>query len=89
MGRENPRAYRISPYLIEPAVWSEGSYLIGYSDHHREIRSFRIERMAQARLLRENFDVPEDFDEDALFEHGVRLTSAPVSPADIVAMLSR
>lgn len=69
MGRENPRAYRISPYLIEPAVWSEGSYLIGYSDHHREIRSFRIERIAQARLLRENFDVPEEFDEEALFEH--------------------
>ena len=69
MRRKQPRAYRISPYLIEPAVWSEGSYLIGYSDTHREVRSFRIERIEQARLLRQSFEVPEDFDEDALFEH--------------------
>ncbi len=83
MRRKRPRVYRISPYLIEPAVWSEGSYLIGYSDHHREVRSFRIERIDQARLLRQSFEVPEDFDEDALFEHAWGNWSSDAEPVQV------
>ena len=57
------------PYLIEPAIWSEGAYLIGYSNIFKGLATFRLERIETAELTRQNFEIPETFDENELLKH--------------------
>jgi CRISPR-associated endonuclease/helicase Cas3 len=59
--------YVISPYLIEPALWSDGTYVIGDSDVHNGLATFKIERIERASLTTERFTLPDDFDEQELF----------------------
>lgn len=58
--------YTISPYLIEPSLWSDGTYVIGYSDVHNYLATFKIERIERAVLTTERFTPPDDFDEQEL-----------------------
>lgn len=58
--------YTISPYLIEPSLWSDGVYVIGHSDVHNGLATFKIERIERASLMTEQFTVPDDFDEQDL-----------------------
>lgn len=67
LGGHRPIRHQISPYLIEPALWSEGSYVIGYSDVLGNVGVFKIERMETAQLSMAPF-VDREFDEQALIE---------------------
>ncbi len=58
--------YTVSPYLIEPSLWSDGAYVIGHSDVHNAVATFKIERVEHASLTTEQFAVPDDFDEQDL-----------------------
>ncbi|MCL5995410.1 MAG: WYL domain-containing protein, partial [Chloroflexi bacterium] len=58
----------VSPYLIEPSLWSDGAYVIGYSDVTNEVTPFKIERVEHAALTTEPFVIPEAFDEQALLK---------------------
>ncbi len=60
---------RISPYLIEPSIWSDSVYVIGPSDVFGDIVTYRLDRMLKAHISTEPFQAPEDFDEDALLRH--------------------
>jgi CRISPR-associated endonuclease/helicase Cas3 len=59
----------VSPYLIEPALWSDGAYVIGYSDYFYDIAVFKIERIESAELKLETFEIPEHFDEQELLRY--------------------
>jgi CRISPR-associated endonuclease/helicase Cas3 len=63
------RDYLVCPYLIEPSLWSDGAYLIGHSDVHKSIATFKIERIEHAELTIQNFTIPEDFDEAELLRY--------------------
>ena len=63
-----PMTYTVSPYLIEPSLWSDGAYLIGYSDVHNGLATFKVERIEHATLTGEVFSLPEDFDEEMLWQ---------------------
>jgi len=58
--------YVISPYLIEPSLWSDGTYVVGYSDVHNGLATFKIERIERAVLTTERFTPPDNFDEQEL-----------------------
>ena len=62
-------SYVISPYLIEPSVWGDATYVIGYSDYHGDIATFKVERIEKAVLTTERYEIPDDFDEQALLRH--------------------
>ncbi len=64
-----PREYLVCPYLIEPSLWSDGAYLIGHSDVHKGLATFKIERIEHAELTIQNFELPEDFDEAELLKY--------------------
>ncbi|NWF65694.1 MAG: WYL domain-containing protein [Chloroflexi bacterium] len=64
-----PYTYLVSPYLIEPSLWSDGAYLIGQSDVHNNLATFKIERIQHAVLTGETFEWPADFDEATLLQH--------------------
>ena len=63
------REFVVSPYLIEPSPWSDGVYLIGYSNVHKAVATFKVERIERASLTTEPCTLPPDFDEGELLKH--------------------
>lgn len=63
------RSYVVSPYLIEPSLWGDGTYLIGFSDLHNDVATFKIERIERAALTTESFTIPSGFSEESLLKH--------------------
>jgi len=63
------RNYLVCPYLIEPSLWSDGAYLIGHSDVHKGLATFKIERIEQAELSIQTFSIPEEFDQEELLRY--------------------
>lgn len=59
----------LQPYLFEPAVLSEGIYVIGYSPQHQSLRTYKVERIAHASLTTEQFPKPDDIDVGTLLRH--------------------
>lgn len=55
-----------SPYFIEPSGIGYACYTIGYDDLQEELRTFKIERIAEARLTNEQFATPTAFDPQRL-----------------------
>ncbi len=51
----------LSPYLIEPSAIGFTTYVIGHSSVVNALRTFKLERIQQARLLREEYRIPPDF----------------------------
>lgn len=64
-----PSHYEVQPYLFEPAVLSEGVYLIGHSRTHGALRTFKVERIVGATLTTERFVRPDEIDVDTLLQH--------------------
>jgi CRISPR-associated endonuclease/helicase Cas3 len=62
-------SYVISPYLIEPSAWGDATYVIGHSDYHDGIATFKVERIEKAVLTTERYEIPDDFDEQELLRH--------------------
>ncbi len=58
---EHEREYDLCPYLIEPWGPGNSAYVIGYATWFDEVRTFKLERIAEAELLPETFEVPADF----------------------------
>lgn len=75
--------YLVSPYLIEPSLWSDGVYLIGFSDVHQDLTTFKIERIERAELTQESFTIPETFDEQELFKHAWGIWYGENDPLEI------
>lgn len=70
-GRRDPRPRRLDPYgiLFQGSVW----LVVGYCHRRREIRTFRLDRMSDLRVLDATFRVPESFRlEDHLPESWIR-----------------
>lgn len=50
-----------SPYLIEPSGIGFSTYIIGFSDKVQTLRTYKVERIVQAKLLRDEYEIPNDF----------------------------
>jgi CRISPR-associated endonuclease/helicase Cas3 len=64
-----PKEHIILPYLIEPSLWSDGAYVIGYCESFKKVATFKIERIEKAELKLERFEIPEDFNEVELLRY--------------------
>lgn len=51
----------ISPYLLEPSGIGFATYVIGHSSIVHSLRTYKVERIQSARLLRDSFIIPDDF----------------------------
>lgn len=56
----------VEPYFIEPSGIGFATYLIGYSQTHGSVRTFKIERIVSADMLPRAFELPADFNIDTL-----------------------
>jgi proteasome accessory factor BC len=76
-GEETPTTHLVEPYVIEREL---PHWYVHTWDRTREAkRSFRLDRMKEARLLKERFDPREDFEPDRLSD--ARLARVHFSPA--------
>jgi predicted DNA-binding transcriptional regulator YafY len=63
--RTEPSVYSIYPYGL---VEHRGTlYIVGYSERHQEIRTWKIDRMLSAQMTSTTFQIPSDFDIDKYF----------------------
>jgi proteasome accessory factor B len=53
------RRARVRPYLLEPSVATHALYLIGHDEERDDLRTFKVERMADVALTAETFEPPE------------------------------
>jgi predicted DNA-binding transcriptional regulator YafY len=65
---EHVHTYVLRPYVIEPAASGGSTYVIGHASWFDAVRTFKVERILDAELLEEGFDVPEGFDGPGLLE---------------------
>jgi CRISPR-associated endonuclease/helicase Cas3 len=75
--------YVISPYLIEPSLWSDGTYVVGYSEVHNGLATFKVERIESANLTTEPFVPPDDFDEQELLRFAWGIWYSDKEPARV------
>jgi CRISPR-associated endonuclease/helicase Cas3 len=60
--RGAPFRTTLHPYLVEPSPWGFGVYVIGYSTASASLRTLKIERIRQIRLLHtREYAIPDDF----------------------------
>jgi proteasome accessory factor BC len=79
-GEETPTTHLVEPYVIEREL---PHWYVHTWDRTREAkRSFRLDRMKEARLLKEQFDPREDFEPD-------RLTDARVARVHFSPVIAR
>lgn len=52
----------VEPYFLEPSPWGHSCYLIAYCHHAGAMRTFKLERIRQAELTDQRYQVPEEFD---------------------------
>lgn len=51
----------IAPYLLEPSGIGYSTYIIGHSSIVNSLRTYKLERIQRAQLLRDSFEIPSDF----------------------------
>ena len=66
---KSAREYIVTPYQLEPAVWGDGVYLIGYSDYHQDVATFKLSRIERVSTTMEPFDPPAAFDSHKMLQH--------------------
>jgi len=76
--------HTLSPYLIEPSLWSDGAYVIGHSDYFDGVAVFKIERIEEAVLTPTPFDIPENFDEQELLRYAWGIWRGEGEPERVV-----
>jgi len=52
----------VAPYFLEVSRSEPAAYVIGFDRLRSALRTFKIERIEQANLLEESYDIPTDFD---------------------------
>ena len=56
------RERRFDPYFIEPSGVGHACHVIGRDHLHNEVRIFKVERIEEAQLTDEHYEIPSRFD---------------------------
>ncbi|MEW6504884.1 MAG: CRISPR-associated helicase Cas3' [Chloroflexota bacterium] len=83
LGSEEMTRHTISPYLIEPSIWSDSIYVIARSDFNDKIYPFKIDRILTAFLTSETFEIPPSFDAESLLKHAWGIWYADHAPVTV------
>ncbi|MFH2102441.1 MAG: WYL domain-containing protein [Chloroflexota bacterium] len=72
------------PYFIEPYAVGQTTHVIGLSDTRGAIRTFKVERIERVEMLREPYDIPEDFDPRELLADAWGIWYTDNEPVEVV-----
>jgi len=70
------RKTRVQPYALEPYAEGRSIYLIAFDESVGALRTFKVERIRQAILTLDPYEIPESFDPDQFFAHSWGIWSA-------------
>ena len=59
-GKSRIKDVVLHPYFIEPGAAGMATYVIGYSETHASMRTFKVERIISVKKLPQRFEIPED-----------------------------
>jgi CRISPR-associated endonuclease/helicase Cas3 len=79
----------ISPYFIEPSIWSDSVYVVAYSDTFEKTMPFKVDRIQRAVLSGEPFAVPETFDDQQLLKYAWGIWYGDAEPVTVKLRFSR
>lgn len=74
------RQTRVQPYALEPYAEGRSIYLIAFDESVGALRTFKVERIKQAILTIDPYEIPETFDPDQFFAHSWGIWSAEGTP---------
>lgn len=80
--RERQSIHRFDVYLLEPSPWSDGVYLIGYSDLARRVITLKLDRVEKA-VLGSAFTVRAEFNEEAMLKHAWGIWGSDRTPETV------
>ena len=61
--QDKPDVERLfEPYFIEPSAVGYSSYVIGFDHYRKEVRTFKIERLARVYATNDTYTIPSSFD---------------------------
>lgn len=89
LGSDGLTRHTISPYIIEPSIWSDSVYMVAKSDFNDKIFPFKIERILSAVLSGETFEIPESFDDEQLLKHAWGIWYADREPVTVRLKFNR
>ena len=73
-----------SPYFIEPYAVGQSTFVIGYSDTRKALRTFKIERIERVEALHEHYEIPESFDPRDLLADAWGIWYSENEPVEVV-----
>ncbi len=79
----------IAPYLLEPVAAGRTVYVIGLLSPPGHLRTLKMERIEAARLGKETFVIPDDFDGAALLDKAWGIMYGEQEPVTVVLRFSK
>ena len=64
-----PRRARVRPYFLEPDAAGRSVYLIGFDEAVDAMRTLKVERIRNASLTLDRYEIPDTFDPDRWLAH--------------------
>ncbi|MCB0184237.1 MAG: CRISPR-associated endonuclease Cas3'', partial [Caldilineaceae bacterium] len=77
------RDYVVHPYHIEPSMWNDGNYLIGYSEYHKKNARFKIARIDKVVITGGKFREETEFDIHHFLQHAWGIWSTDEEPVTV------
>ncbi len=77
-------AYTFAPYCIEPYAVGQTTHVIGWREPPGALRTFKVERIERAELLREHYTIPDEFDPRALLADAWGIWYTEEEPVEVV-----
>lgn len=79
-GTGPPRRTRFRPYLLEPFAAGRSIYLIGHDETAGAMRTYKVERIRQAILTMDRYQIPDNFDPAQFLAHSWGIWSSDTTP---------
>ena len=76
--------YTFSPYFIEPYAVGQTTHVLGLREPPGKVRTFKIERLRSAEILREEYELPEEFDPGELLRHAWGIWYTEADPQEVI-----
>lgn len=78
------KIYLFSPYFIEPYAVGQSAYVIGYSEPQNALRTYKIERIQRVEVLRDRYEIPDDFHPRNLLSNAWGIWYTEGDPVEVV-----
>ncbi len=76
--------YIFAPYFLEPYAVGQTVHVFGWREPPHAIRTFKVERLRSAQILPERYEIPADFDPNALLRDAWGIWYSESEPVEVV-----